>query len=104
MIGPYAWREGIGILAASDFSIVRIDPENPGGPEPIVETEASEWGPKISPDGRWFAYTSDQSGRYEIHARAIGGPRGDEGLNAGPMPHEGGFSAAARLLYNGQRK
>ncbi|MGH9368740.1 MAG: protein kinase domain-containing protein [Thermoanaerobaculia bacterium] len=30
--------------------------------------------PDFSPDGRWIAYTSDESGRYEIYARPFPGP------------------------------
>ena len=27
------------------------------------------WTPSLSPDGRWFAYTSNETGRYEIYVR-----------------------------------
>jgi eukaryotic-like serine/threonine-protein kinase len=27
------------------------------------------WTPSLSPDGRWFAYTSNDSGRYEVYVR-----------------------------------
>ena len=30
----------------------------------------------FSPDGRWVAYQSDESGRYEIYVRAFPGPGG----------------------------
>jgi hypothetical protein len=30
--------------------------------------------PDFSPDGRWIAYASDESGRYEVYARAHAGP------------------------------
>ena len=42
-----------------------------------VSTEAfSElWG-QFSPDGRWIAYQSDESGRQEIYVRAFPGPGG----------------------------
>jgi hypothetical protein len=41
----------VGGLSDSEVWIYRFDPDNPGEPEPVVETEASEWGPDISPDG-----------------------------------------------------
>jgi len=72
---PYAWHQDVGILFNRDSGIFRLDPDAPGEPELVVVTDASEWGPDISPDGRWFAYTSDESGRYEVYARAIGGDR-----------------------------
>jgi serine/threonine-protein kinase len=34
------------------------------------------WSPSVSPDGRWFAYTSNEAGRYEIHVRPTSGTAG----------------------------
>ncbi|MBI2681954.1 MAG: serine/threonine-protein kinase [Acidobacteriales bacterium] len=39
-------------------------------------TDADEWGPKFSPNGRWLAYVSNESGRDEIYVRPIGSPGG----------------------------
>ena len=38
---------------------------------PLLQTQFSEFGGRISPDGRWFAYTSDESGRNEVYVRAF---------------------------------
>jgi eukaryotic-like serine/threonine-protein kinase len=38
-------------------------------PFPYVQTAANERHARLSPDGRWMAYTSDQSGRDEIFVR-----------------------------------
>jgi len=35
-------------------------------PQPLTETAASDESPRISPDGRWLAYVSDQTGRREV--------------------------------------
>jgi len=40
-----------------------------GKVEALVVTPSSEWGPSLSPDGRWLAYTSDESGDYQIYVR-----------------------------------
>src|SRR5262249_38962143 len=32
-------------------------------PEPLLKTRYGEWNPHLSPDGRWLAYESDESGR-----------------------------------------
>jgi hypothetical protein len=72
---PYTWHEAVGVLYSVSFDIFRIDPDNPNEPEAIVATDAAEWSPDISPDGRWIAYTSDESGRYEIYARALDNDR-----------------------------
>jgi len=36
---------------------------------PLVTTEFAERSPKLSPDGRWLAYGSDESGRWEVYVR-----------------------------------
>ncbi|MGH9363662.1 MAG: protein kinase domain-containing protein [Thermoanaerobaculia bacterium] len=36
---------------------------------PLVATEFAERAPRLSPDGRWFAYHSDESGRFEVYVR-----------------------------------
>ena len=35
--------------------------------QPFVQTPAAEWSPSFSPNGQWVAYTSDESGQYEIY-------------------------------------
>lgn len=40
-----------------------------GEPRPLVATPADEVNPALSSDQRWLAYTSDESGRPEIHVR-----------------------------------
>ena len=39
------------------------------GVETLVATQFEEWNGELSPDGRWLAYQSDQSGRYEVYVR-----------------------------------
>jgi serine/threonine-protein kinase len=102
-LAAYAWHEEVGILFNIGTGIHRIDPDNPGEPELVLDTDASEWGPDISPDGRWFAYTSDESGRYEIYARAFGGDRSfNVSLDGGEEPI---FSEDGTIIYyrNGNR-
>ena len=36
---------------------------------PLLASEYSERVPKLSPDGRWLAYYSDESGRFEVYVR-----------------------------------
>jgi len=36
---------------------------------PILESMSNEQHGRLSPDGRWIAYTSDESGRFEIYVR-----------------------------------
>ena len=43
-------------------------------PEPFVQTKASERFTMFSPNGRWVAYESDETGRFEVYIRSFGGP------------------------------
>jgi serine/threonine-protein kinase len=36
--------------------------------------EFNEWAARFSPDGRWVAYVSDESGRYEVYVRSFPEP------------------------------
>jgi serine/threonine-protein kinase len=38
-------------------------------PEPLIASPARELGAKLSPDSRWIAYESNESGRNEVYAR-----------------------------------
>ncbi|MGH9400363.1 MAG: TolB family protein, partial [Thermoanaerobaculia bacterium] len=38
---------------------------------------------RFSPDGRWLAYDSDESGRYEVYVQAFPGPGGKWQISAG---------------------
>jgi serine/threonine-protein kinase len=44
--------------------------------EPFLRTQFNESAPKFSPDGRWLAYASDESGRWEIYVQPYPGPGG----------------------------
>jgi Tol biopolymer transport system component len=47
-------------------------PVNPrGAAAPLVETPFDEYSPRFSPDGRYVAFASDESGRYEIYVTAF---------------------------------
>ena len=42
----------------------------------FLGTRFTEVGAKFSPDGRWIAYVSDESGQYEVYVRPYPGPGG----------------------------
>ncbi len=59
---------GVGSLAAVDTFTALID----GGgkpPIPLLQSPAQKLAAEISPDGRWLAYQSDESGRHEVFVR-----------------------------------
>ena len=45
-----------------------------GKARPVLKTPSNEMYATFSPDGHWIAYASDESGSFEIYARAYPGP------------------------------
>jgi serine/threonine-protein kinase len=50
-----------------NVSLVKLDGERK--PQPLLQGSFNESNPEISPDGRWLAYDSDESGRPEVYVR-----------------------------------
>src|SRR5439155_14924058 len=48
----------------------------PGKPVVFLNSPTNEQEPMFSPDGRWVAYQSDESGRSEVFVRPFPGPGG----------------------------
>jgi eukaryotic-like serine/threonine-protein kinase len=55
----------------------------PGQPIPWLVTPFNERFPKFSPDGRWVAYESDDSQRFEIYVAPFKGPGGTRQISTG---------------------
>lgn len=55
---------------------VENDHPKPDKLDPFLVTPFNEHRPMISPNGRWPAYPSDESGRYEVYVRPFPGPGG----------------------------
>jgi eukaryotic-like serine/threonine-protein kinase len=56
---------------------------------PLLNTPAREVGPALSPDGRWLAYESDESGASEVYVRPfpdVSGGRWQVSLSGGTAP------------------
>ena len=49
------------------------DPERPkvGKAQALLDSPANETNAELSPDGRWLAYASDETGAYEVHVRSF---------------------------------
>lgn len=56
-----------------DIAVIRMGEEDE---EIFLATPFNEWQATFSPDGRWLAYTSNESGREEVYVRAYPGPGG----------------------------
>jgi len=66
-IVPTSWNSRTGDLAffddASDIWVRPVD----GSSRPFLHTDANERTGRFSPDGRWLAYVSDETGEYQVY-------------------------------------
>jgi len=72
--GDGAWlvvRTDNGTAGLGDLVGIRTSGDTT--PVPLVATEFTELHPAVSPDGRWLAYTSNESGANEIYVRPFPG-------------------------------
>jgi eukaryotic-like serine/threonine-protein kinase len=58
-------------------------------PFPFLQTAANEAAATLSPDGQWIAYSSDESGRYEVYVQSFpgGGSKRKVSTGGGIGPH-----------------
>jgi serine/threonine-protein kinase len=76
---PYAWADHGKLLVYEeaspdtgiDIGVVRIDGEH--APRLIIRGPFHEARPTMSPDGRWIAYDSNLTGRFEIYVQPFPG-------------------------------
>jgi Tol biopolymer transport system component len=91
-----SWRPDGKVLALSQqnpdttFDILTLPIEGDeksgwkaGEPKPFVNSASSEMEPAFSPDGRWLAYQSNESGSYEVYVRPFPGPGGKWPISTG---------------------
>jgi Tol biopolymer transport system component len=100
-----SWRPDGKVLAfdqlnpATNFDIMTLTIEGsegsgwkPGEPKPFLNSPFNEQYPAFSPDGRWLAYQSDESGNNEVYVRPFPGPGGKWQISTGG----GGFPKWSR--------
>jgi Tol biopolymer transport system component len=74
-IYPGSWsKDGktlalIAFIGSGNFDIGALSMEGDYKPRPLLQEKYVEWQPNISPDGRWMAYASDESGQNEVYVR-----------------------------------
>ena len=68
-----------------DITLVSVDT---GQVAPLIHTAATEVQPRFSPDGRWIAYVSDESGRWEVFVEPfpVSGARSQVSTTGGSQP------------------
>jgi Tol biopolymer transport system component len=52
-------------------SFFRLAPSAGAKPETLLKTDYYKDEPRVSPDGRWVAYNTNESGRYEVYVAAF---------------------------------
>ena len=79
-----------------DIGVLHLD-DTSAAVQRIVQTPSREWEPAISPDGRWMAYESMESGEKAIYVQPFGGADGGRRLiGAGAEP---GWGPDGRELF-----
>jgi Tol biopolymer transport system component len=70
-----------------DLQMVSTTDENPT-PQRLLQTRANETTGRVSPDGRWIAYVSDQSGQAEVYVARFPEIQGERKVssNGGSRP------------------
>ena len=83
---------------AGAFDIYLMEMTGEAEPQVLISTTANELHPQISPDGKWLAYASSESGQFEVYAQAF--PTLGEKI---PLSRDGGlqprWSANGRELF-----
>jgi len=124
----FKWSEPIAHLGLTDWSpdgrrlllltndsktqddIWVLSVEGSAKPEPLIRTPFNEGGAVFSPDGKWVAYQSDESGQVEVYVRdfAGGSQRYQVSTSGGTTPRWRGdgkeifFRGPGRKLYSAE--
>jgi len=78
--GPSAWSpDGHWIVMTqldpgTAQNVWLLDASGTKAPTAIVRGSLRDYGGPVSPDGRWMAYVSDESGRFELYVQSFATP------------------------------
>ena len=80
----------------SGLSVIKV--EDPKELETYINTDADEYMGDLSPDGKWLAYVSNETGPYEVYIQTFPekGGKWQISLNSGLEPH---WSADGKKLF-----
>ena len=62
-----------GFSAETGVDLMAVHPSGSPAPQPLVEARGDEGDGRVSPDGKWLAYASNESGRSEVYVRSLAG-------------------------------
>jgi len=99
---PSDWRrDGSALLVTEETGTggdILVQPADGSAPRPYAASSADETAARVSPDGRWVAYTSDESGRAEVYLDSYARPGHPVQLSPGGGLHPV-WRADGRELY-----
>src|SRR5262249_39595266 len=81
----------------TDIYVVSVD--QPKNVRAVVATNAAESFPEFSPDGKWLAYTSDESGRFTLYVQPYPGPGTRVTVTSEGSPAEPAWSKSSNELF-----
>ena len=102
IVGPSAavqfvtdWYDGAGgsfivfqdVAPGTGLDLLQVARSGDPKPVPLVRTVGDDTDGRVSPNGRWLAYVSTETGRSEVYVRALSG-----GNNRWPISTDGGVS------------
>ena len=97
--------------SSSSWSIYTLSMEGdektgwrPGESKPFLNTPASERYPQFSPDGRWLAYMSSESGNFEVYVRPFPGPGGKWQVSSGGGFYPTWSHTSKQLFYSAENQ
>jgi Tol biopolymer transport system component len=71
-----------------NYDLLMLPLEGDRKPEPFVASEFQETQGQLSPDGKWLAYTSNETGRFEVYVEPF--PRGAGAVGKWALSPAGG--------------
>ena len=77
--GAYDWSRDGKWISFGGRDIWIASPSGDRKPFAFLATPFREGGGRFSPDGKWIAYTSDETGRVEVYVRRFSGEPATEG-------------------------
>jgi eukaryotic-like serine/threonine-protein kinase len=93
---PESWHPAGKVLAfrqfnpetSSDIMTLQVEGNQasgskPGEPKPFLNSPLTEMASAFSPDGRWLAYQSNDTGEFEVYVRPFPGPGGKWQISTG---------------------
>jgi Tol biopolymer transport system component len=87
------------VIGQADLTVLPVDGDRT--PKPLLRTPFFESRGRVSPDGRWVAYASDESGRIEVYVQAFPSLEGKWQISTGGGSQPVWSRRGDELFYRG---